>query len=81
MTLVAVDPAKALCAVAIVLKHAALEDVVVMRVVGAAAIRGVHADQLAEAVDEALRIGEFGPSSFAPLRYKGINSPNIFIVF
>ena len=66
--LVDVDPAEAGRAVAIVLEDAALENVVVEGVVGAAALGRRHADQCAQAVDEALGVGELGTASVAPLR-------------
>jgi len=73
VALVAVYAAEALRAVAIVLKHPALEHVIVVRVVGAAAIGGGHADQRAQAVDEALRVRQLRPARIAPLGDKGVN--------
>jgi hypothetical protein len=65
--LVAIDPAKALRAIAIVLEHAAFEHVIVVRIVGAAAGGRIDAKNAAQAVDEALRIGEFRPARIAPV--------------
>src|SRR3546814_3344626 len=58
ITLVAIDPAEALRAVAIVLEHAAFKHVIIVGVVGATAGRRLQPQQAAEAVDEALRVGE-----------------------
>ena len=65
--LVRIDPPEIARPVAIVLKHAALEDVVVMGVVGAASIRGGDPDEGAEAVYETLCVRELGPAGFPPL--------------
>ena len=54
---VTVDPSEADGAVAIVLEHAALEDIVVLRVIGAAATRRLDPNQAAQCVYEALRVG------------------------
>ena len=67
VALVAVDAAKALGAVTIVLKHPAFEHVIVVRVVGAASIRRGNTDQRAQAVDEALRVRQLRPARIAPL--------------
>ena len=53
---VAVNPAKTDGAVTIVLKHAALEHIVVLAIIGAAAMGRINPYQLAQAVDEALRV-------------------------
>ena len=66
--LVAVDPAEADGAVAVVLEHAALEHIVVLGIVGAAAVRRLDPDQPAQAVDEALRVRELRSARVAPLR-------------
>ena len=73
VALVAVDAAKALRAVAIVLKHPALEHIIVVRVVGAAAIGRGHADQRAQAVGEALRVRQLRPTRIAPLGDEGVD--------
>src|SRR3546814_5866494 len=52
ITLVAIDPAEALRAVAIVLEHAAFKHVIIVGVVGATAGRRLQPQQVAEAVDE-----------------------------
>ena len=54
--------------VAIVLKYLALEYIVVEGIIAAAALRRRHTDQRAQAVDEALRIGELRPAGLAPTR-------------
>jgi hypothetical protein len=66
VALVAVHPAEAGRAVAIVLEDATLEDVVVVLVVRAAAERWIDAYKLAKAIDEALRVGELGPAGVPP---------------
>ena len=66
MTLVSIDPANALGAVGFLLKHAALEHIVIVGVVGAAALGRIDADQGAQAVDEALRVREFGAAGQRP---------------
>jgi hypothetical protein len=45
--LVAVDPTKAGRAIPVVLKYAALKNIVVLRVIGAAAVRRLDPDQSA----------------------------------
>ena len=50
MAFVGVDPAEALGAVAFVLEYAAFEHVVVVRIVGAAAVGRIDPDQGAQAV-------------------------------
>lgn len=55
---VAVDASEAGRAVAVVGEHAALEHVIVGGIVGAAAIGGGHAENVAESVDEGPRVGE-----------------------
>ena len=67
---VAVNPPEALRVVAVVLKHSALEHVVVTSVVGLAPVRLGHANQGAEAVDEALRVREFRTACLRPVLNK-----------
>lgn len=66
VALEAIDAAKAGRAFAIVLKHPAFENIIVVRVIGAAASGGIDTEQLAQTVDEALRIGEFAATGIAP---------------
>src|SRR3546814_16771731 len=73
ITLVAIDPAKALRAVAIVLEHAAFKHVIIVGVVGATAGRRAQPQQVAEAVDDDLRVGEFALPGLAPLNNNCIN--------
>nr|WP_253185904.1 hypothetical protein [Novosphingobium sp. NDB2Meth1] len=70
---VAVDPAEALRAVAVILEHAAFEYIVVVLVVGTAPGRSIDAEQVAQTVDEALRVGEFATAGFTPMRDECIN--------
>lgn len=63
---VAIHPAKALRAIAVVLKHAAFEHVIVVGIIGAAASGGINAQNVAQTVDKALRIGKFRPAGIAP---------------
>ena len=60
-------------AVAVVLEDAAFEDVVVMRVVGATAVGRGDADELAQAIDEALRVGKLRSACVPPLRNKTLD--------
>ncbi len=71
--LVAVDPAETGGAVAIVLKDAAFEDVVVGRVIGLGTPGRVDVEQPGQAVDEGLGVGEFAAAGAAPFSYKAFN--------
>ena len=73
VALVAVDPPEALRPVAIVLKYAALEDVVVVIIISLAAGRGWHAQKVAKAINKALGVCEFGAARIAPMGYKMFN--------
>jgi len=66
MTFIGVDPAKAFGAVGFLLEHAALEHIIVMGVVGAAALGRINADQGAQAVHEALRVRKLGATGQRP---------------
>ena len=56
---IGINPAKALGAVGFFLKHAALEHIVIMAIVGAAALGRIDANQRAKAIHETLRVREF----------------------
>ena len=64
--LVSVQSPEALGAVAIVLKHAPFEHIVILRVIGLAAMRRGHAQERAQAVHEALGVCQFGPAGDRP---------------
>lgn len=71
--LVAVDPAEAGGTVAIVLKDAALEDVVVRGIVSLRAARRIDTEQPGQTVDEGLGVCEFAAAGAAPFSYKAFN--------
>jgi hypothetical protein len=69
---VRVDPPEIAGPVAIVLKHAALEDIIIRGVVGETAIRRVDANEQTKGVEEALSIGELGPARLSPMLDEGV---------
>lgn len=58
-------------AVGLLLEHAALEHIIVVAIVGAAALGRIDADQSAKAVHEALRVREFGAAGQRPFGNEG----------
>lgn len=68
--LVAIDPAKAARAIGFFLKHAAFKHIIVGGIIRPAAMGRGNADQRAQAVDEALRIGQFRTAGGAPIGNK-----------
>jgi hypothetical protein len=77
IALVTVDAAEACRAVAIVLKHAALEHIIVERDIGLAAVRRFDAKQAAQAVDEALRVGDLRPAGLSPMPHEVVDRHTI----
>lgn len=71
MALIGVDAAKALCAIGLFLKDAALEHIVVVGVVGAAAFGRIDTDQGAKAVDEILRVRQLRAAGQRPFGNEG----------
>ena len=66
VALVAVDPAEAGGAITVVLKDTSFENIMVMRIVGTAAGWWIDAEQTAQAIDEALCVGELRAAGIAP---------------
>jgi hypothetical protein len=78
IALIGVQAAKAGRAVAIILKHAAFEHIVILAIVALAALGRIDADQRAEAVNKALRICEFRPAGYDPVgneRFEFVSGP------
>jgi hypothetical protein len=80
VALVAIDSPKANGPIAIVLKHAALKYVVVLTVISAAAMRLLYPEDQAKAVDEALRVSEFGTTGMPPSLDKFLNHRSPILV-
>ena len=62
---------KALGAVGLLLKDAALEHIIIMAIVGAAALGRIDAYQHAKTVDETLRVRKFGAAGQRPFGNEG----------
>ena len=77
MALVAVDPAEAGGAIAIVLKNPAFKDIMIVRIVGAASGWRIDVEQAAQAVDETLRVSQLRAAGIAPCGDEVFNSVQI----
>src|SRR3546814_6667495 len=73
VALVGIDPAEAFSAVGFLLEDAALEHIVVVCVIGAAALGRIDADQRAKTVDETLRVRQFGTAGWRPFGTEGFD--------
>ena len=72
IALIGIQAAKAGGAVAIVLKDAALEHIVILRIVGLTAPRRVNADERSKAVHETLRIRQLRAAGDGPVGDEGV---------
>lgn len=73
VALVGVNPAKALGAVGFLLKDTALKHIIVVGIVGAAALGLIDADQPAKTVDETLRVRQLGAAGGCPFGNEGFD--------
>ena len=70
---IGVQPSKAFGAIAIVLKHAAFENIIIVRIIGLAALGRINANQRGKAVHKALRIGKFRTAGNGPFGDEGFD--------
>ncbi len=71
MALVCVDSSETFSAIGFLLENAALEHIIIVGVVGAAALGRIDADQGAKAVDETLRVRQFRAAGQRPFGNEG----------